>query len=162
MIASIPIPTPASALPMHVEGNDSGAKNGWRPYDYGEIEHVIYRMNDTVVVAGYITADNPPVIKIMNPKGAVYRIDTINVDDDGFFVHEFKLGGKLAVPGKYSVTISYNRSFTSGTIEENQKTLHGKFILVGDITAKTKSSAGSNNSNTTTAATAPAPTKSKK
>jgi hypothetical protein len=49
---------------------------------------------------------------------------------DNFFVYNFTLGGKLAVPGKYKVEIKFHRSLVVGDSENSDKVLQGRFVLL--------------------------------
>ena len=85
-----------------------------------------YQTGDTITVSGSVgtvSSGTTAVIKVLNPKGVVYRIDPITVGADGSFTYTLKVGGPIGVTGQYTVQITYNNQqqtsnfdFTSNTI----------------------------------------------
>src|SRR5438105_7577902 len=71
-----------------------------------------YQTGDTITVSGSVgtvaSGQNTAVIKVLNPKGVVYRIDPITVGSDGSFTYTLKVGGPIGVTGQYTVQITYN------------------------------------------------------
>ena len=84
-----------------------------------------YGIGDFVEVAGDVRpalVERAILFQVRNPNGVIYNIGQIFANEDGTFKHEFKLGGPLAVPGKWSITTTYlgqqtTREFDVGTLQ---------------------------------------------
>lgn len=64
------------------------------------------------VVEGYALT-----IQVFNPNNSGYTFAQINVQEDKSFVYEFVVGGKLGVPGEYTIRTTYAGATSSTTIK---------------------------------------------
>ena len=90
-----------------------------------------YGIGDFVELAGDVRpalVERAILFQVTNPNGVIYNVGQIFANEDGTFKHEFKLGGSLAVPGKWSVTTTYLGEQT--TTEFDVGTLQTKFIRI--------------------------------
>jgi len=74
-------------------------------------DRTAYKLGDNVNVKGNVNpiiTEQPVVIEVLNPGHAQFRSDTITVEDDGMFNYDFKLVGDLALPGSYTVRVTYS------------------------------------------------------
>lgn len=72
-----------------------------------------YQTGDIIMVTGNIgilRENQVPVIQIFNPNGVLYRADQVQMDTDGSYSYEFKVGGKIGISGTYHVVITYGTS----------------------------------------------------
>jgi len=89
------------------------------------LDQSAYGIGDFVELAGDVRpafVERAIMLQVKNPNGAVYNVGQIFANEDGTFKHEFKLGGSLAVPGKWSVTTTYlgqqiTKEFDVGTLQ---------------------------------------------
>ena len=69
-----------------------------------------YGIGDLVELAGDVRpafVERAILFQVTNPNGVIYNVGQTFPNEDGTFKHEFKLGGSLAVPGKWSITTTY-------------------------------------------------------
>lgn len=91
-----------------------------------------YGIGDFVELTGSVRpafVERAILFEVKNPNGVVYNVGQIFANEDGTFKHEFKLGGSLAIPGKWSVTTTYLGERT--TSEFDVGTLQTKFLRIG-------------------------------
>ena len=90
-----------------------------------------YGIGDFVELAGDVRpalVERAILFQVTNPNGVIYNVGQIFANEDGTFKHEFKLGGSLAVPGKWSITTTYLGQQT--TSEFDVGVLQTKFIRI--------------------------------
>lgn len=69
---------------------------------------------NTVVISGNVGTNatgQPLLLQVYNPNGAAYRIDQIpaaDIDADGSYSYELKVGGNLGINGEYDVRATYS------------------------------------------------------
>lgn len=85
-----------------------------------------YKVGDKVNIKGNvnpIARDQPVVVEVLNPSHEQFQTDTVNVKADGVFNYNFKLEGDLAVPGSYTVKVTYSDASTESlfTVETSDK-----------------------------------------
>jgi len=91
-------------------------------------DRTTYKLGDKVNVKGSISplvADQPVVIEVLNPSNVQLQTVTITVKEGegGMFNYDFKLVGDLALPGSYTVKVTYSDTSTESTfvVEELDK-----------------------------------------
>lgn len=90
-----------------------------------------YGIGDFVEITGDVRpafVERAILFQVINANGAVYNVGQIFADEDGTFKHEFKLGGSLAVPGKWRITTTYLGQQTASEFDVG--TLQTKFIRI--------------------------------
>ncbi|MFY3741335.1 MAG: hypothetical protein HMLIMOIP_001790 [Candidatus Nitrosomirales archaeon] len=91
-----------------------------------------YGIGDFVEVSGDVRpafVERAVLFDIRNPNGVLYNVGQVFPNEDGKFDHQFKLGGTLAVPGKWSITTTYLGQQTSSTFDVG--TIQTKFMRIG-------------------------------
>lgn len=79
-----------------------------------------YGIGDLVELAGDVRpafVERAILFQVTNPNGVVYNVGQTFANEDGTFKHEFKLGGSLAVPGRWSITTTYLGQQTTSTFD---------------------------------------------
>jgi hypothetical protein len=90
-----------------------------------------YGIGDFVEITGDVRpalVERAIMFQVTNPNGVIYNVGQIFANEDGTFSHEFKLGGPLAVPGKWKVTTTYLGQQTASEFDVG--TLQTKFIRI--------------------------------
>jgi len=90
-----------------------------------------YGIGDFVELTGDVRpalVERAILFQVTNPNGVIYNVGQIFANEDGTFKHEFKLGGSLAVAGKWSITTTYLGQQT--TSEFDVGVLQTKFIRI--------------------------------
>jgi len=90
-----------------------------------------YGIGDFVELTGSVRPafiERAILLQVTNPNGVAYNVGQIFANEDGTFTHEFKLGGSLAIPGKWSVTTTYLGEQTTSDFDVG--TLQTKFMRI--------------------------------
>ncbi len=71
---------------------------------------VAYTLGESVGVIGSISSlgDSSATVTVLNPAGAELRGESITVKEDGTFAYSFRLEGDLAIPGSYTLKVTYS------------------------------------------------------
>ncbi|MFQ5969320.1 MAG: hypothetical protein ACE5J2_02340 [Nitrososphaerales archaeon] len=90
-----------------------------------------YGIGDFVELAGDVRpafVGRAILFQVTNPNGITYEVGQTFANEDGTFKHEFKLGGSLAVLGRWSITTTYLGQQTMSTFDVGR--LQTKFIRI--------------------------------
>ena len=90
-----------------------------------------YGIGDFVEVNGDVRpalVERAILVQVTNPNGVIYNVAQIFPNEDGTFKHQFKIGGSLAVPGKWSITTTYLGQQTKSEFDVG--TLQTKFTRI--------------------------------
>lgn len=74
-----------------------------------------YNSGDKVKIKGSVSpvvTNQPVFIEVLNPSHAQFRTETTQVKTDGAFNYDFELEGDLALPGPYTVKVTYSNAST--------------------------------------------------
>ena len=78
---------------------------------------------NTVVISGDVgtkVAGQPLLIDVENPNGSKYRFDQVSADEieeDGSYSYEMKVGGDLGPNGEYNVKVTYSSASVETTFD---------------------------------------------
>jgi predicted secreted protein with PEFG-CTERM motif len=90
-----------------------------------------YAVGSTVKITGNVAPDLVVegirlTIQVYNPDLVPYRIDLVDVEQDGSYSYPLEVGGKLGIEGKYEVTATYNKKVATTTFEFGSGGIPGK------------------------------------
>ncbi len=91
-----------------------------------------YGIGDSVEVTGDVrpaVVERPVLFEVRNPNGNVYNSGQTFPSEDGAFKYQFRLGGSIAMPGKWTITTTYLGQQTSNTFEVGA--IQTKFMRIG-------------------------------
>lgn len=79
-----------------------------------------YDTGDPIMLTGKVSKvveGSQPTIQVFNPKSVAYSFAQVEVKEDGTFTHQFVVGGKLGIPGEYTIKVTYFGATQSITIQ---------------------------------------------
>jgi len=88
-----------------------------------------YGIGDLVELAGNVkplSLGRQVLLQITNPNDVIYNVGQVSPNQNGAFNYEFKLGGPLALPGKWRITTTYHGQQSVSEFEVGN--LQTKFI----------------------------------
>lgn len=69
-----------------------------------------YSIGDPIVISGKVSRvieEQQLIIRVFNPNNIAYSLAQLQVTEDGSFTHKFTVGGKLGIPGTYTIKANY-------------------------------------------------------
>jgi hypothetical protein len=78
-----------------------------------------YDVNETIVVSGIVEGVKPgdkPLLRVFFPSGELYRIDPVDIDTDGRYTYELRIGGPMATVGTYELVMNYGQKEAHASI----------------------------------------------